>query len=432
MVDYTRGDVALLLRRSGFFSAPDAIDALLGEPSWAAVVDRVLDTSANPAETIPPEVADPNTPLVPAIIAGTRYWMDRMVTSPTPIVEKVAFFWHGVLTSAVPNPSMAQVFAQIATWRARGLGDVHDLMQAMAVDPAMLDYLDNADNRKASPNENFARELMELFTMGNFSYTEEDVVGMARAWTGHNLQYATGQYVFRPTQHDDGPKTIFGITRNWDGPETITEIVRGSKQPVCARYLAGRLWSSFVAPDPPDALLDELRDAFIAAGMDVRELLRVIFRRPEFRSPDTRTALVRSPVEWEVAIVAATGVTLDALGIASYQQRLGQVLYRPPNVSGWRQNRAWISSSAMWAKGEIATNLQAALASAGTFDAWASLPVADAVAAAFDRFGVDAPSAATRAHLEAFVAAERAAGRGAVAPATLGAVMTLTPDFQLA
>ncbi len=195
VTDFTRTDVAHLLRRAGFFSSADEVDALAAEASWADVVDKVLDASANPPESTPPEVAPLGTTTRDAIVAASRYWYDRMATTPTPIVEKVAFFWHGILTSSVPNPSMGPVFKQIQTWRRLGLGDIHELMQAMAIDPAMLDYLDNADNVKAAPNENFARELMELFTMGNGTFTEADVIAMARAWTGHNLQYATETYV---------------------------------------------------------------------------------------------------------------------------------------------------------------------------------------------------------------------------------------------
>ena len=431
MADFTRTDVAHLLRRTGFLSKPSEVDALMGEASWADVVDAVLDTSANPPETIPPEVANPDTPVNAAVVSASRYWMNRMATTPTPIVEKMAFFWHGVLTSAVPNPDMPQVFAQIAKWRALGLGDLHDLMQAMAIDPAMLDYLDNATSVKAAPNENFARELMELFTMGNGNYTEADVIGMAKAWTGHNLKYTDKTYIFRAAQHDTGPKTIFGITKNWDGPETITEIVRGSKQAVCARYLAGRIWSFFAYPNPSAGLLDALAAALIAADMDVTAFLRVVFTRPEFRVATTRVALVRSPIEWEVAILRATGLPIDDLQLERFQPRLGQILYRPPNVSGWRQNRAWISSSAMWAKGLVAATLQAKFQAAGTFASLIPMSTADAVSAVLDRFGIDDPSAATRQHLEAYLAGERSAGRGATAPAVLAALVTVSPDFQL-
>ena len=163
----------------------------------------------------------------------------------------------------------------------------------------------------------------------------------------------------------------------------------------------------------------------------MKAFLKLVFLRPEFRLASTRIALVRSPIEWEVAILRATGLPVEQLGIEKYQQRLGQVLYRPPNVSGWRQNRAWISSSATWAKGEISAILRARLQAAGTVAAWNSLSVADAVGAALDRFGIDAPSSATRTRLESYLSGERSAGRASTASAGLAALVTLTPDFQL-
>jgi uncharacterized protein (DUF1800 family) len=431
MADFTRGDVAHLLRRAGFSSTPDEVDALVGEPSWSAVVDRVLDTSANPPDPMPAAVGNLDDQRA-AAIAAVRWWMDRMVTTPTPLVEKLTFFWHGILTSAIGPASPQQLFEQLATYRRLGLGDLETLMQAMAIDPAMLQYLDGANNNKVSPNENFARELMELFTMGNFTFTEDDVKALARAWTGHNLQASTGQYVFRGERHDYGQKTLFGITKNWNGPQALTEILRGSKQPVSARYLAGRIWSFFAAPNPAPALLDELRDAFIDADLNVAAFLRYVFEHPDFRSAATKTGLVRSPVEWVVALLRSTGIDSDQLDLVTYLPRMGQIPMLPPNVSGWRQNRAWISSSTVWAKGSVAGQVQLALDAAGTFDDLASLSVAGAVAATFERLGIDAPSAATRSDLEAYLSAERAAGRGATATSTLPAITLLTPDFQLA
>ena len=208
--------------------------------------------------------------------------------------------------------------------------------------------------------------------------------------------------------------------------------MRGSKQPVCARYLAGRIWGAFASPNPSEELLDELQAALIGVDMVVRDFLRIVFTRPEFRLASTRTALVRSPVEWEVAILAHTGVSVDDLHLAEHQQRLGQVLYRPPNVSGWRQNGAWTSSSTVWAKGGVASALASALASRPTFADLVDLSTTDAVASVLARMGVDVPSPATVGHLEAYLDGERAAGRGGVASSVLPALVTLTPDFQLA
>ena len=405
----------------------------MARASWAAVVDRVLDTSANPPDTIPAAVDDRSNQYYPAWVESVHYWMDRMATSPTPIVEKMALFWHGHLTSSTEGPLPRRVFRQIKTWRALGLGDVHTLLQAMALDPAMLDYLDNDKNVAREPNENFARELMELFTLGNGAFAEPDVVAMARAWTGYGTSRDGEAFEYHPGDHDGGQKTLFGITRNWDGPAAITEIVRGSRQPTCARFLATKIWSFFAYPNPSTGLVDELSAALIAGGMDIKAFLRVVFLRPEFRAATTRTALVRSPIEWMVATMRALHLPALVMRPEWWMGRVGQTLYQPPNVSGWRQNAAWISSSAAWGKGSYASGWVRWRASdAGLFPGIESASPAAAVQTVLDAFGIDDPAPTTRAQLEAFARREQAARRPWTLRPNLVALTMLSPDFQLA
>ncbi len=430
--DYTTGDVGLLLRRCGFANTTREVDALSAKHSWADVVDAVLDTSANPPDTVPSLLADGTAPKRRAWVEAVHYWMDRMVTTPTPAVEKVTLFWHGLLTSAIPKPPPNLVFEQIRTWRRLGLGDIHTLMQAMAVDPAMLVYLNNASNVVAQPNENFARELMELFTMGNRTFTEADVVAMARAWTGHNYARRSESYRFRARQHDDGSKTLFGHTRNWDGPEALTDILRGSRQEVSARYLAGRIWSAFAAPRPKAVLLDELAAALIHVDLDMTAFLRVVFTRPEFRAEATRTGLVRSPVEWQVAAMRGAALRSADVRPERWMAPLGQILYQPPNVSGWRQNEAWISSSAMWAKADFAAVVARKMKQAGNLSDLGERSADEQVASVLSRFGVDRPSTPVRTQLERYAAGEVTAGRRSHVAVGLVALALLSPDFQLA
>jgi uncharacterized protein (DUF1800 family) len=398
------------------------------------VVDQVLDTTANPPDTIPAAIDDTtgSNEYYPAWVSAVQYWMDRMATTPTPLVEKVTLFWHGLLTSSTDGPLTSLVFRQIQTYRRLGLGDIHTLMQAMAIDPAMLDYLDNNRNVAASPNENFARELMELFTLGNGQFSEADVVAMARAWTGHGTTNGGASYQFLANKHDNANKTLFGITRNWNGPDAITEIVRGSRQPICARYLATRLWSFFAAPNPSTALVDSLTGSLISSGMDTLEFLRIVFNRPEFRSAATRTGLVRSPIEWMVATMRSVGLNAATLHPEWWMERLGQVLLQPPNVSGWKQNGAWIGSSAQWGKGSFAGYVRWKAVDAGVFAGTDTMTPAVAVQAAFDRFGIDDPSPLSRQQLTAWVGREQAARRSWDIPSGLVTLTMLTPDFQLA
>ncbi len=432
MADFTRPDVVHLLRRVGFGGKPAEVTALLALPSWAAVVDRVLDTSANPPDTIPAAVDDQQDEYYPPWVASVQYWLDRMATTPTPIVEKMTLFWHGNLASSTDAALPRHLFRQIKTYRSLGLGDVHVLLQAMAIDPAMLQYLNNASNVAAEPNENFARELMELFTLGNGAFTEADVVGMARAWTGYNYDDEGEQFIYRANKHDGGQKTIFGITKDWTGPQALTEIVRGSRQQTCARYLASKVWSFFAYPAPAPTLVDDLATAFITSDMDVTALLRATFLRPEFRLATTRVALVRSPVEWMVAAMRALGLDAATLHAEWWLEGMGQAPYQPPNVSGWRQNGAWISTSAQWTKGSFAGWAGWTANDAEILAGTGSMTPSAAATATFDRFGIEDPSALTRQRIEEYVAREKAANRGWAVPPNLVTLALLSPDFQLA
>lgn len=430
---HTRGDVAHLLRRAGFGCTAAEVDALAGLPTWEAVVDRVMDTSASPPDVVPPAVTDRTDPWYPPWVAAVQYWIDRMITTPTPIVEKMTLFWHGLFTSSVDKVLPRLVFDQVRTYRAHALGDLHDLAQAMARTPAMLLYLDNETNVVGKPNENFARELMELFLLGQGQYTEADVAAMARAWTGHGYDSTREVYAWNPARHDGGSKTLFGITRAWDGPEAITEIVRGSKQQACARFIAGRVWTHLAGPAPEPALLDALASAFVASGMRIDALVRAVFLRPEFRSPAVRQGLVRSPVEWVATTMRALGLRSADVNPQWYLERCGQRLYAPPNVGGWPRGEGWVSTSTAWGRAAFASHCQWKANEKGVFARYGEdRTPAQAAQGAFERFGVDDPSPVTRSAIEAYVAAEKAARRPWAVSWSLVVLLMLSPDVQVA
>jgi uncharacterized protein (DUF1800 family) len=431
-VDFTRADVGHLLRRAGFGAPTADVESLLALPDWAAVVERVLDTSANPPDVIPAGIEDRANPWYPPWVVGVQYWTDRMATTPTPIVEKMTLFWHGLFTSSVDKLFPRLVFKQIRTYRRLALGDLHELAQAMALDPAMLLYLDNESNVAGRPNQNFARELMELFLLGRGDYAEADVDPMARAWTGHGYDSVNEVYRWNAARHDGGAKTIFGVTRNWDGPETITEMVRGSKQAVCARYIAGKLWAFLAGPAPAPATLDALAASFVAANMEIKALVRAIFLHPDFRAPATKTGLVRSPVEWMVATMKVLGLPAATVHPEWWVERCGQRLYAPPNVGGWRGNEGWVATSTSWGRGSFASNVRWHASKAGIFAGYGDLAPATAVDRALTRFGIADASPVTRAALEAYVAGEKAARRSWAVQPNLVALCMLTPDFQMA
>ncbi len=434
----SRTDAAHLLRRSGFAATETAISSLATATDWTAAVDQVLDTSAAPPVVAPPALASGDPGSYDRIVAVMQWWVRRMRTSPAPIVEKMALFWHNHLPSAWEKHNDTNLlWRQHLTYRAHALGNYHDLIQAMAVDPWMLHYLDNGGSRAPDRiNENFGREVMELFTLGNGQFTEGDVIAMSRAWSGHNVTSAGTGYAFDATAHDASPKTLFGITRNWDGPDALTEILLGSRAETASKHLVAKLWAYLAAPNPAPALVTELAAGFRATGLSIRALVRSIFLRPEFREAATRTALVRSPVEWFVALTKPLGIDEADSHPEWWLPSMGQFLFNPPNVSGWKQNAYWMSSATWWRRGECASYLRwIATDPAHGYGALPQLTSsstpAQVSAALFTLFGITEPTAATRTVIEDWVTAlaptpERWSIRTGSIP-----LLALSPDFVL-
>jgi uncharacterized protein (DUF1800 family) len=427
-------DVAHLLRRAGFGGTPAEINALAAL-DLPAIVDRLLDTTDAPPVTEPPEVRDPAQPNSWWRGVGVHnWWLERMRTTPSPLIEKMALFWHGHFATSIEKLDDAVLlWEQHLLIRQHALGSFRDLVRSVSLHPALLLYLDNEQNVAGSPNENFARELMELFTLGLNQYTQDDVVAAARAWTGHGYDWSTHRYVFRSNRHDTGLKTFFGITRNWDGPQIIDEILTGAKKPVAASFIARKLWTFLAYPDPEPALVDALATEFAAAGLDVAVLLRAIFLRPEFYSAEAKRGLVRSPVEFMVAAMKATNLPPSIAHPEWWSEAMGQMLLWPPDVSGWKHNDYWVSTSAMLARADFArfVTWMAREHRPGFLSGIRTLSPASAVQRAFDAFGLDAPAAATRSTIESWLTSERAA-RGWGEHPNLITLTMLSPDFQVA
>jgi uncharacterized protein (DUF1800 family) len=425
--------VAHLLRRAGFGGTPAEI-AELAPLDIKVIVERVVDAAA--AVPLPPpalDLADKTLDWWKRYVAMSSAWLDRMRTAPvgTALVEKLTLFWHGHLCSSLDKVGDHQaMWNQNQLFRTHGLGSFRDLMQAVAVDPAMLRYLDNSQNLRKSPNENWARESMELFTLGVGQYSQDDVVAGARAWSGHGLE-KDGTYLFRADRHDPGPKTIFGITKAWDGPDVLDEILLGSKKEVSARFIATKLWSFLAYPNPDPQLVDALVAPYLAADLSIAALLRAIFLRPEFYGDRARGALVRSPIEYVVSAMRSTGLGCDLAHPEWTLEGMGQQPFYPPNVSGWRPNGYWISASAQWAKASFAGNLRWKASEAKVLDGTRAQPVPDAVRRALSQFGVDSPAPSTVRAMESWLRQERATTKWAENP-NLILLALLSPDAQLA
>jgi len=402
----TRADAAHLLRRVGFGGKNNEIDALVGLTRTVAV-DRVMDLSTAPPVARPAGIDQPSSQWG-AWVAATTWWLQRMVDTPMPLQEQMVLFWHGhFATQQSKVGEIAYLFDQQQTFRSLGLGSFRDLVQAVAVDKAMLIYLDNATNNKYVPQENFARELMELFTLGVGNYTEADVAAVAKAWTGHNQTgWVNGvfdaSYKFWPTRHDTTNKTIFGITKNWDGPDVVDELVLRSKQSVCAAFIAKKLFAYFANTTPSDTTVGDLTAAFVGSNMNIAALVRAILLHDEFWGPNSRLALVKSPVEFVVSMMRRTGLAMPDAGLTWSLPPMGQVPFDPPNVAGWGQNGYWLTTANLWGRGTWLNYIQWGLGPTPTFGALSSMTPATGTQALFDILGIDAPSAATRARVEAW------------------------------
>jgi uncharacterized protein (DUF1800 family) len=397
----SREDIAHLLRRSGFV-APEARIAQLMALDLPDAVNAVLNTAGAPDDTPPAWLLSDSDEGYKQWVEASQWWIDRMVSTPTPIVEKMTLFWHGHFTSSWEkvhhSPAM---LSQNRLYRSLALGDFRTLAQRMALEPAMLVYLDNASNvfedSDSVPNQNFARELMELFLLGVGNYTEEDVDAAARAWTGHNtVRWDDPRYVFNANKHDTGNKTFFGTTKNWDGPDIINEILDNPvKRPIMAKFIAKKMWEFFAYQRPAQGIVDALAQVFMNSNLSILELVRALFNRPEFYSVESKQGHVRSPIEWVVAVLSGTGLKAAATNPQWYFERMGQEPFNPPNVSGWRPNAYWVNTSAFSGRAEFARNVMWTIHQAKTWEDIKNGTAAQAIDRAANAFGLQPLSGTT-------------------------------------
>ena len=269
-------------------------------------------------------------------------WMERMASSPAQLREKMTLFWHGHFACRVRQPGAA-LSLHNAT-RQHALGKFPDLLLAVSQEPAMLQFLNNQQNRKEHPNENFAREVMELFTLGRGNYSETDVKEAARAFTGWGYD-GEGNFRFREREHDAGPKTFLGRSGNFRGEDVLRIIL---EQPAAATFLTTKIYRFFVNDVPNPAHIEPLAAAFRRSGYDVADLLERLFSADWFYEPANVGTHIKSPVELLAGLRRTLNLKIDnARPLLGYQRALGQTLFQPPNVAGWPGGRNWIDSSSL-------------------------------------------------------------------------------------
>jgi uncharacterized protein (DUF1800 family) len=403
--------IAHLLRRTEYIARPARVSALAAGTLDAAV-DDVLNISPTPV-ALPANLTyhdDDNG--YDQFIFAIKWWLDRMIDSPKPMQEKMTFFWHSHFCTSWDKVGRTDAMMnQNKLFRDSALGNFRALTHAMSLQPAMLLYLDNVDNLVGDPNQNFARELMELFTMGVGNYSEEDVAAAAAAWTGHGINWDTYQYQFRSNQHDTTQKTFFGTTKNWDGPDIINEILRdnAAKKLITCKYLTKRWWEFFAYQNPSQALVDELAQVLYDNDLAIKPWVRAMLLHPEFYSTAAMQGLVMPPVEWVVSIMYFLNKRSNDVNPQWRLDGMGQVPFVPPNVSGWRPNLYWVNTSVLASRADFARSMTWPLREiAGDPHNITTRTIDDAINYVSAMFGLTL-SAQTRAGLTSFLTVQRQA-----------------------
>ncbi len=355
---FTMRGAAHLLRRAGFGGTAADVAALT--PLGA---DRAVDSLLHPTGT---QIDFPSYPPTDILFDqkknrhATQLWfLDQLVRTNQPLVQKMMLFWHGHFATSmqkVPPQLMAQ---QMNLFRSQGLGKFSNLLSAVAKDPAMLVWLDNRGNSKAHPNENFAREVMELFTLGLGNYTEDDIKEGARAFTGWTLDRSSA-FLDNAKVHDDGVKTVLGKTGNWTGDDVINIIIQ---QPAHSRFMAHKLLEFFVYSDPEPELIEALAGVYALSGYDIPKTVGTILRSNVFYSTRAYRAIPKSPIEFAVGTLRYMGVTTVPDNLPYALGRMGQDPLNPPSVKGWDGGPTWINTATLLARFNfvnalIATSIQ--------------------------------------------------------------------------
>jgi len=367
-------DARHLLARTGFGPTDAEVRLYAAMPRGDAVA-RLLREVRTSASTPPPAFASDTGSLQrPARDASDAerkaflreqvrhglelraWWVEEMLVTPSPLTERMTLFWHNHFVSSQQKVRVAWLmYAQNAMLRAHALGNFGTLLHAAAKDPAMLVYLDSAQNRKGQPNENFAREVMELFTLGEGHYGETDVKEAARSFTGWSLNRETGDYLFRPGAHDTGNKTVLGKTGNFDG-DAVLDIMLA--QPATADHITIKLWREFVSPDPDPREIRRIAQAFRASNYEIRVVLQELLLCDAFWVRGNRGTLVKSPVEFVVGTLRQLEIApVAGLPFAVLAAGMGQNLLSPPNVKGWPGGNAWIDANTLLARKQFIDRL---------------------------------------------------------------------------
>ena len=351
-----------LLRRAGFGANEEEMDRFLamGEE---ATVEYLFEYEAADDSALEKRLSGLGLDLE-KLRDLQRWSLLRMIYTQRPLQEKMVLFWHGLLTSAFKKVGKGPyMLNQDQLFRRQALGEYDVLLKAISRDSAMLIWLDSRVNNKKAPNENFARELMELFSMGIGPYTEADVRESARAFTGWGLKKK--DFIFRENQHDYGTKTFLGRTGEYSGDDIVDIIM---EHPATAQFVCRKLFTFFVHDDPEAATLTSLARTFNDTRYSVKAVMRQILTSPDFYSSKAYRAKIKSPAEFVAGTVRVLGIETDGRPLNALTDRMGQILFSPFDVSGWPGGAAWINSSTLLQRLNFANKIATARSRSFKFD----------------------------------------------------------------
>jgi len=353
-----------LLNRTGFAASPaevsrfarlsreEAADRLLRAarkdpvtppPGW---VDEAILPYYKLRDLTPEERMKENRLNIERGIELREWWFREMLDTPSPLTEKMTLFWHNHFATSQQKVRVSQLmYRQNLTLRKNALGNFGVLLKDVARDPAMVIFLDNAQNRRGQANENFAREVMELFTVGEGQYSEQDIKEVARAFTGWSVDRETADFMFRRFAHDGGVKTVFGRTGRFDGNDILDMLL---ERPQTAEFITTKLWKEFISPTPDMEEVHRLARIFRNSRYDIPTLMRAMLTSDAFYARENRAVLIKSPVEFVVGTLKQFDIDTTYLRPFVFTTAaLGQNLMSPPNVKGWPGGEAWINSSTL-------------------------------------------------------------------------------------
>ena len=467
--------MAHLMRRAGFGASRDELEELANK-GYEATVERLLD-SDNPNHMSLDLIRryHPDHMGMMGNGAGAN-WMYRMISTDAPLREKATLFWHGIFATGYAKLANGKVLHdQIRMFSRHGMGSFHTLLLELSKDPAMIVWLDNCENHNGAINENYGRELLELFSLGVGNYTEQDIKEASRAFTGWtigNVEYMTLKsmrdsiwpygrlsfhFEFKPEDHDDGEKEFLGRKGRFNGDDIIDIIC---EQPATARFIARHMYSFFVADEPPvpewpykpprdPEAIEVLAQAYFDSGYNIREMLRVLFKADFFKSEDVWYERVKSPAELLAGVLKLTGEFERPREeiIPTHMQSwfMGQHLLNPPSVEGWHWGTEWIDSGALVERVNFAAERLGNLESPGVqdmvdnvlSDGNGSLGPAELVERALDQLSMTAVTDETMSSLIEFVERtdEMGGGNGRTAQERAAHALKLAaaaPEFQRA